>query len=491
MVFEKQRERRRLKRAMNEARTYRDWRAAAKALDDLEGLEAFKRDDRSPHYDHNLIRERLQQVRYHRASGDHRGLIRYLRAGLLRNLGNLARPVLYEQTHTGTKHLIDDYVSEVISAINFVADKDFDWFPADAKLKFFEETLQSYGRSALLLSGGANFGVFHIGVARAMWDAGLLPRVFSGASTGAIIAGMLGTHADDELDRIFRLEGDLRLDPWRSRGLRGVRRGTGLFDARRLEEVVRANLGELTFEEAFAKTGRAINISVSPVKADSEPRLLNYLTAPQLLVWSAVMASCALPLVFPPVVMRLRADSGATEPYMHGQRWIDGSMASDLPMQRLGELYNVNHHIVSQANPHIAPFIDDHEHATGAGKLVKDLALGELHHRTRQAIALLHTLSPISAAERVLMSFDAIVGQQYRGDVTITPPTRPGPYLRLASNLTPEQAERLARDGEIAAWRQMSKVRNQTKIGQTLERCVRRSRAIVEGKPLEAPSKGG
>ena len=39
------------------------------------------------------------------------------------------------------------------------------------------------------------------------------------------------------------------------------------------------------------------------------------------------------------------------------QRWIDGSVDNDLPMTRLSEMFNVNHFIVSQVNPHVVPFI--------------------------------------------------------------------------------------------------------------------------------------
>lgn len=35
--------------------------------------------------------------------------------------------------------------------------------------------------------------------------------------------------------------------------------------------------------------------------------------------------------------------------YKDGVTWIDGSFVSDLPMQRISELFNVNHFIVSQA----------------------------------------------------------------------------------------------------------------------------------------------
>jgi TAG lipase / steryl ester hydrolase / phospholipase A2 / LPA acyltransferase len=34
--------------------------------------------------------------------------------------------------------------------------------------------------------------------------------------------------------------------------------------------------------------------------------------------------------------------------------YTDGSIESDLPMQQLGELFNVNHFVVSQVNPHSA-----------------------------------------------------------------------------------------------------------------------------------------
>ena len=38
-------------------------------------------------------------------------------------------------------------------------------------------------------------------------------------------------------------------------------------------------------------------------------------------------------------------------------KFEDGSVSSDLPMQRLTELFNVNTFIVSQVNPHVCPFV--------------------------------------------------------------------------------------------------------------------------------------
>jgi len=38
------------------------------------------------------------------------------------------------------------------------------------KLEFFAETRHAYGRTALMLSGGANFGKFHFGLLKALYE---------------------------------------------------------------------------------------------------------------------------------------------------------------------------------------------------------------------------------------------------------------------------------------------------------------------------------
>lgn len=103
------------------------------------------------------------------------------------------------------------------------------------------------------------------------------------------------------------------------------------------------------------RTGRIINIVVSPAKGSGNqdgPRLLNYLTAPNVLVWSAALASCAIPGVYAPVELLAKDEEGRIHKYLEGQvKWEDGSVQADLPMQRLSELFNINHFIVSQVNP--------------------------------------------------------------------------------------------------------------------------------------------
>lgn len=54
------------------------------------------------------------------------------------------------------------------------------------------------------------------------------------------------------------------------------------MDMKVLQECVRANVGDLTFEEAYARSKRVLNISVSSSRTQEVPQLLNYLTAPNV-----------------------------------------------------------------------------------------------------------------------------------------------------------------------------------------------------------------
>src|ERR1700712_5131594 len=55
-----------------------------------------------------------------------------------------------------------------------------------------------------------------------------------------------------------------------------------LMDIKVLQECVRANVGDLTFEEAYDRTKRILNISVATTGRGGVPNLLNYLTAPNV-----------------------------------------------------------------------------------------------------------------------------------------------------------------------------------------------------------------
>jgi len=130
-----------------------------------------------------------------------------------------------------------------------------------------------------------------------------------------------------------------------------------MSDTEHFRECLRVNVGDFTFQEAFDRTGRILNITVTPNNASDPPRLLNYLTAPHVLVWSAAVASSSLPGVFESNRLLVKdADGTVRYECAEGCRFSDGSMEQDLPMQQLSEMFNVNHFIISQANPHAVMF---------------------------------------------------------------------------------------------------------------------------------------
>ena len=86
------------------------------------------------------------------------------------------------------------------------------------------------------------------------------------------------------------------------------------LDTEHLKMCLIYNCGHLTFQEAFDRTGKIINITVAPLNNYDPPRLLNYLTAPHVCVWSAAAASCALPGIFDSVQLVVKEPDGQFRP---------------------------------------------------------------------------------------------------------------------------------------------------------------------------------
>jgi TAG lipase/lysophosphatidylethanolamine acyltransferase len=153
----------------------------------------------------------------------------------------------------------------------------------------------------------------------------------------------------------------------------------------------------LTFEEAYLKTDRVLNITVTPKylggTTNNIPNLLNYLTAPHMVIWSAARASIGTGVIHKNVELLVKNHKGEIERY-HNSR-VDFSPANrtvyistrDSPYTRLSELFNVNSFIVSLARPYFAPILlSDFKHRGYQGwriRLLKLLRL-EVQHRLEQ-----------------------------------------------------------------------------------------------------------
>jgi predicted acylesterase/phospholipase RssA len=124
------------------------------------------------------------------------------------------------------------------------------------------------------------------------------------------------------------------------------------MDIKVLEQFLRDNIGEYTFQEAYDKFGVILNITVTGSAQHDQDRLLNYLTAPNVLIWSASAASCAIPLIYGATDLFCKDHEGNNTKYtLMNRKFVDGSIAHDLPMNKLSIFFNVNNFIVSQTNP--------------------------------------------------------------------------------------------------------------------------------------------
>ncbi|HVT37245.1 MAG TPA: DUF3336 domain-containing protein [Nevskiaceae bacterium] len=460
-------------REMEHAVTYAAWRDAAAELDRREGLDDWKADEISKDYDWRLIRSRLRQIRQYRQENDVARLVYHLRQGLHWNLGNTGNPELYQHARIGTKNLVREYVTEVSDALNHLCELEAAEFPHHEKLKFFHETALSYGRSALMLSGGATLGLFHVGVVKALFREGLLPTVLSGSSAGSVVAATVGTRAEHEAEDL--------LDPtnayyhfWRVLPPKHMLARRSIMDQTQLRRAIAKNIKDMTFEEAYKLSGRIVNITVSPAGANQPPKLLNYLTFPHLYLREAVLASCAVPVLFPPVMLMTRDIGGERVPYMPLLRWNDGSLKSDLPTIRLRRLHNVNHFIVSQTNPHVLPFMTQRDPgARGVFHATRTFAFSTLKHTAKNVLDLAR--ANLSGAVRgTLDTASAILDQDYRGNINILPEVSLWRYINVTRNPTLESVQRFMLEGERSTWPRMEMIRNQTLISQTLDRCVDR-----------------
>lgn len=124
----------------------------------------------------------------------------------------------------------------------------------------------------------------------------MLPHIISGTSAGSAIAALVCTRTDEEIRRDMRPEILVNrmtpfTRPWPER-IRSVMENGYLFDQNDWMELLSwFTMGDMTFEEAYRKTGRILCITLSSTTKRAPPILVNYITAPNVLISSAVVAS--------------------------------------------------------------------------------------------------------------------------------------------------------------------------------------------------------
>lgn len=495
---------------LERARVYEEWEAAAFHVDEFMGNELWRQNAASKAYDFHLIHGRTKQTMDALEEGDIHILVHTLRSGLVRNLGNITSPKLYNRAYAGTKLLIEDYVSQSALAVDFVITYPPEGFGQQQKMDLLHDARQAFGRTCLVLQGGSIFGLCHLGVVRALHLRGLLPRIIAGTATGALMAALVGVHTEEELLDFLSGEGidlsaftaaSVRASERAASVAQGVERpqpvhgwfATLLRRARRflkygyvldlnvLEQCVHANVGDMTFEEAYNRTKRVLNITVSST-GGGVPSLLNYLTAPHVCIWSAAMASNANDARFSPVTLQCKRPDGTIEPWD-----IPPEAAIKLPkpiykqtpstdherhtpLSRVAELFNVNHFIVSQARPYIAPFLAPSLHHSNSPRSSREpwstslmrLIIMEVQHRLTQ----MDMLGWLSAGIRRLLLDESVPGPSW----TLVPKVNLSDFVRLLRNPTKEEIDYWILRGERSVWPAVGALRIRCTVEQELDR---------------------
>jgi TAG lipase/lysophosphatidylethanolamine acyltransferase len=488
----------------------------------------------SKDYDHRLIHQRLSAIYAAQEGNDILGLINLLRSGLVRNLGNITASKLYNRAYAGTKLLIEDYVTQVAYAIEnltqYPTSRNSDTgLTNQAKLDVLHDTRQAFGRSVLVLQGGQVFGLCHLGVVKALHLRGLLPRIIAGTATGALIAALVGVHTEEELLE-FLTGRNIDLTAFTNRPYRNGTGGTTWFGtlirrARRwwkeghfldvgvLEDVLRANVGDLTFEEAYTKTKRVLNITVTTSSGGGVPNLLNYLTAPNVvrplpfplslhqssvltrpqLIWSAALASNATSssTLYHSVTMLCKDEEGHIVPWSPASKttfrpYTQASYRDrESPLHRIAELFNVNHFIVSQARPYLAPFLrSDLHHPNPKQDRRWRLSMPILRLVVQHRLHQLDELGLLSPSIRRFLLDESIPGPS----LTLVPELTPGDFFKLLENPTKEGLDCWILKGERSVWPAVTAIKIRCAIEVELDRGYQ---LVRRRKPFDPETIGG
>jgi NTE family protein len=170
--------------------------------------------------------------------------------------------------------------------------------------------------TAFVLGGGGLLGAHEIGMLRALAEAGVRPDLVVGTSIGAINGVLVAADPSGAADRLSRMwQGEeLRLaysERLWSRAVRLVRSGTHLHSLEPLSRLLAAVLPGPSFSD--------LKLPFQCVAASIEGASARWFSSGPVV--PAVMASCAVPGLLPPVEI-------------NGTHYFDGGLVDSIPVGR-------------------------------------------------------------------------------------------------------------------------------------------------------------
>ncbi|KAL2314189.1 Triacylglycerol lipase ptl1 [Schizosaccharomyces pombe] len=375
-----------------DCRSWEDWKVLATTIDKASGRWKWRFTPASDKYDYLLIDRCTVSLKRYRQRKSVYPMLMFLRSSLLRNFGNIGNSSLYTENYSGTKILIEEYVREVNNCLEFLYHTKR--LSYDVKCDFFSAARISFGTTCLYFNGGTAFGLYHFGVAKTLWKRNLLPQILAGCASGALIASLLSVYRDEELNGLFDT---FPSELWKicqqtsDYSLSKVVEYGNMLDISMIASFVRQRLGTITFQEAFERTGRIVNIVAPPSAVSGSPQVLNYFTAPNVLIWSAVCSSNSWAAIYRSSPLLAKLPDGSTEVctpknFIWPYAGLPNTGRSN-PYARISEIFNVNHFVITQSRPSLFPtFYDELHHHRVSGYSLKMIRLVglEMAYRFRQ-----------------------------------------------------------------------------------------------------------
>eukprot|EP01117_Protostelium_nocturnum_P009552 TRINITY_DN3406_c0_g2_i1.p1 TRINITY_DN3406_c0_g2~~TRINITY_DN3406_c0_g2_i1.p1 ORF type:complete len:626 (+),score=217.71 TRINITY_DN3406_c0_g2_i1:113-1990(+) len=470
------RKRNRLFRDLDNAISAEEWKKAAKELDILQNKEAWKLESDDELFDESLIFNLGQQLVQLQKNNDIVMLMKYLQVACKSNLGGISNDILYSRTYYGTKMVVVQYLRQVVKSLRAVGSSQL--ITPVQKKEFFRTISKVYGRTALCLSGGSTFSFYHLGVVSALRKHRLLPKVISGTSAGSLVAALVCTRTDEELEEVLRSNVCTHFG-FNDESLgtvikRLVEHGSFWDSERWRKKLSKATRGDLTFMEAFKRTGRILNITVIPTDKHAPPILLNYRTAPNVIIHSAVLASAAIPLLVTAAELLQKTETGEIVSYQAlGKRWRDGSFKTDIPQRALHQLFNVNYTIVSQTNPHIVPFLFEtrgsggkpSKHRSGSGWRGGFVASSLEQLLKLDMLKWLRLLRNMDLVPSFIGQDSSVLFlQKFHGSCTVFPKPVLSDYFKLIANPDEKEIANKIAAGEKMTWPKLHMIYNRLSI---------------------------
>lgn len=381
---------------LDQCDSFDEWYEKALIVDEITGADLWRRNFTSKRYDFNSVLEQYAVLDAALEVADANTIVqRFSTTGpaMLRNFAGIVDKRLFTKSLIGTKLLIEQYLDKVLECLHFLSQN-----PQVTRTSFFQRCKLSLGTTALILQGGSLFGLYHLGVIKGLLEQKLLPNIISGSSMGACIASLCCCLVNDDLIHLLsennlldKIKEDITLlkecgygniDQNLNLGSliqnvihRGYSKDVYLF----IQFVKKAIIKDQTFEEAFQKTGKILNIVVHPTDRNICPALLNYVTTPNVLISSAIDCSLGSEVVSTDTKLMCKNLKNEVVEYLHTDKTKDlvfltpqnasESGLIESPYTRLTELFNVNNFIVSLARPYLAPLvINDLKHEIKTSK---------------------------------------------------------------------------------------------------------------------------